>query len=219
MESIELEHWKRWQISKCISSKKFLFFRYQHWAEIEAVSWYKRVFSQGAEILDFIHFAHEGLLESINKFDPEKGNKFETFARFRIKGCILNRVFSFSEQKQPCITLESSDPTFELENGDKLDFTEMVLNLSISYLLRQPVVNFSEQQSLNSSLYTSPEMDVLKGNAAMLVDKLEQPMNSIIKLYYFQDISFVDIAQYLEISKGRVSQLHKQALSELKNLM
>lgn len=219
MESLELEHWKKWQISKCISSKEFLFFKYQHWAEIEAVSWYKRVFSQGAEILDFIHFAHEGLLESINKFDPYKGNKFETYARFRIKGCILNRVFSFSEGKQEFITLESSFPDFEINNEDKLDFSEMVLNLSISYMLKQPVVNTPELPSLNSNPYTSPEMSLLKEKTITFVDKLDQPMQSIIKLYYFQDMSFVDIAQYLEVTKGRVSQLHKQALHELKTLL
>jgi hypothetical protein len=56
--------------------------------------------SNELEFGDFMQVGTVGLLEAINRFNPERGVRFETYAGRRIEGAILSGVQSLSERQQ-----------------------------------------------------------------------------------------------------------------------
>jgi RNA polymerase sigma factor for flagellar operon FliA len=51
------------------------------------------------------------------------------------------------------------------------------------------------------------------------VAKLPARQQQVIRLHYFNGLQFVDIAEAMGITKGRVSQLHKEGLEQLRRML
>jgi RNA polymerase sigma factor for flagellar operon FliA len=67
--------------------------------------------------------------------------------------------------------------------------------------------------------YRQVEMSQLKTRLSALVESLPPAHRSVLQWHYRHDHSFVDIAQRLDLSRGRVSQIHKQALESLRQAL
>ncbi|MCF2860234.1 sigma-70 family RNA polymerase sigma factor [Pseudoalteromonas sp. SMS1] len=217
----ELVLWERWKSDQCIQSRESIFKLYQSWAQIEALSWSRKLRLHGVEQNDFIQCAYVGLLDAMDSFKPALGNKFKTYAQYRIKGSILNKIFSYSENGtylQKC-KVDSEDfllmESYE-ENLDSCDdvFSDWVSNLAIDHLLS---FSFNEYEHLliKGETYSQTETALLAQKCLNTVDELEQPKPIILKLYYLRGYKFKEIAHALDLSNGRVSQLYKEAITEL----
>lgn len=66
--------------------------------------------------------------------------------------------------------------------------------------------------------YQGLELRQLRSQVHDLVDKLPGPQRRVIRDHYFQQVPFESIAKALQVTKGRVAQLHKQALETLREL-
>src|SRR5262245_2083763 len=53
-----------------------------------------------ADFGDYLHYGMLGLLEAIDRYDPDRGAAFATFARYRIRGAILNGIAKETEQRE-----------------------------------------------------------------------------------------------------------------------
>ena len=67
--------------------------------------------------------------------------------------------------------------------------------------------------------YKRVEMTQLKTRLAGLVEGLPPAHRSVLQWHYQHDHNFVDIAQRLHLSRGRVSQIHRQALELLRQAL
>ncbi|WP_019677693.1 sigma-70 family RNA polymerase sigma factor [Arsukibacterium perlucidum] len=223
MELAEQQLWQQFGNGACKSAREAIFRLYQNWAASQAMQWTKRVFIPGAEPDDFVQYAHLGLLEAIDRFNPELGFEFSTFARHRIKGCILNSIFRYSEKtanlrrsEQETSELVSGllSASQSLQQGPFAALSELILDLAVDYALQNPVQE-TEPLMLQGSAYSSPEYNAFADRIVSKVATLQEPLFSIIKLHYQQGMTFQQIADILELSKGRISQLHKEALAKL----
>lgn len=223
MELAEQQLWQQLGALACKKARDAIFKLYQNWAAAQAKQWARRVYIPGADHDDFVQYAHLGLLEAIDRFNPELGFEFSTFARHRIKGCILNSVFRFSEKtanlrrnEQETNELVSGllSASQSLQQGPIDALSELIMDLAVDYALQNPVQE-TEPLMLQGSAYSSPEYNAFAGKVTKKVSQLEEPLLSIIKLHYQQGMTFQQIAELLELSKGRISQLHKEALANL----
>ncbi|HBN89742.1 MAG TPA: hypothetical protein DD408_11340 [Rheinheimera sp.] len=223
MEPAEQQLWQQLGSLACKKARDAIFALYQNWAAAQGIQWAKRVHIPGADYDDFVQYAHLGLLEAIDRFKPELGFEFSTFARHRVKGSILNSVFRFSEKTANLN--RSEQETQELVSGllSAADtsgknaitaLSELIMDLAVDYALQNPVVE-TEPLMLLGSVYSSPEYNAFAGKITAKVTLLDEPLLSIIQLHYQQGMTFQQIADLLELSKGRISQLHKEALTEL----
>ena len=92
--------WQRWLAEQDYASREKLFELYANWAVACAIKLYLSYQIDGAEKSDFIHCAHEGLLEAIDNYDPENAASFLTYSHYRIKGAILRSIVTYSEKAQ-----------------------------------------------------------------------------------------------------------------------
>ncbi|MBS4000671.1 MAG: sigma-70 family RNA polymerase sigma factor [Desulfobulbaceae bacterium] len=150
---------------------------------------------------DFYQFGIEGLSEAIERFDPDYGTKFETYAIQRIRGKIIDELRKI--QIKPRRT------------GEK-DVTYKNLSLSAAleedggYLLVETIP--SDAETPDDSMKKNEEKEIL----LELLKKLNERDRLIITLYYYESLNYKEIAEVLNITVSRVSQIHTKILDQLK---
>jgi RNA polymerase sigma factor for flagellar operon FliA len=187
-----------------------------------------------------------GLLDAANKFDPTKNILFKTFAEYRIRGAILDEMrkldwFSRSlREKQNRIGKTIVELELKLGRDPEDHEVAVAMNLSLDdYRSMLGEVGHLGCVSLNETLddsheggsfldsltdersETSPgariEGQQLAQKVADVLSQLSEKERLVISLYYYEELTQKEIAEVLELSEGRVSQLHSQALIKLKS--
>ena len=197
------------------------------------------------EFDDLVGYGVFGLIDAIDKFDSEKDVKFETYASLRIKGAILDQIRKMDwiprtiRQKQRKI--DEAIRAIELRTGKNAADEEIAAELGItddeftSWQSQLKVTNlvslneFMEQgnepvsDATHNAQFITPEDNVSKEELKkVLADSLKlltEKERKVILLYYYEDMTLKEIAQVLEVSESRVSQLHTKALSKMKTAM
>ncbi len=186
-----------------------------------------------------------GLLDAANKYDASKNILFKTFAEYRIRGAILDEMrkldwFSRSlREKQTRIGRTIKDLELQLGRDPEDHEVAVAMNLSLDeYRSMLGEVGHLGCVSLNETLDNSQEggsfLDSLMDERAdispgariegqQLAEKVAEVLallsdkeRLVISLYYYEELTQKEIADVLELSEGRVSQLHSQALIKLK---
>lgn len=186
-----------------------------------------------------------GLVDAAGRFDPGLGVMFKTFAEKRMRGAILDEVrrmdwFSRTlRKKQSRVQLAIQELTQTLgrfpeeeeiaENLElKLDDYRLMLS-EISHLgcvsLHETIDDSEHGTCLldnlaDESLVNADEMletHELTREIAGQIDRLSEKERLVITLYYYEELTQKEIAEVLDLSEGRVSQLHSQALVKLKS--
>lgn len=154
---------------------------------------------------DYFQFGIEGLSEAIDRFDPDYGTKFETYAIQRIRGKIYDELRKYNEK--------ISVPAFS-ENTTLAS----AATLSINY----PSNDESGMQLYELLPGDSEKPDALleknelKQRLVELIKELKERERTILSLYYYEELNYKEIAQVLNITVSRVSQIHSRILNNLK---
>lgn len=194
------------------------------------------------EYEDLVSYGVFGLIDAIDKFDPSKEVKFETYASLRIRGSILDQIRKMDwiprtirqRQKQ----IENVMRQVESEKGRIATDEEIALGLGITneeYLEWQSKMKITNIVSLNEFLeqgsevpnptsasrhFIMPEEAVeqeeIKVILAESLTLLTQKERRVIELYYYEDLTLKEISHILEVTESRVSQLHTKALQKMK---
>ena len=196
---------------------------------------------------DIVGYGIFGLIDAIDKFDPAKAVKFETYASLRIRGAVLDQIRKMDwiprtiRQRQKKI--EDAIREIEAENGRSATDEEVAAKLGISdeeFLNWQSQMKITNVVSLNEFMdagmeipqqayqrttarIDAPEEVVEQAELKqMLMESLElltEKEKKVILLYYYEDLTLKEISNILEVSESRISQLHTKALSKMKKKM
>lgn len=185
----------------------------------------------------------EGLFEALLKYDPKQDTKFETYASKRIQGRILDglrkedrmsRTYrsrykmikaAFTELEQKYLREVGVDEVATHLEMTKTEVEEILASHFTSELIfleEQTSDRDQDQKYIDtiSSAIETPEDELIKKDLilemANRIQNLSDKEQKIISLFYTDDLTFTEIAKVLDISIGRVSQLHKGALAKLK---
>ncbi len=187
-----------------------------------------------------------GLMDAIDKYDPERDNKFKTYAEFRIRGAILDelraqdwiprsmrektkiieRTIARLEQRLGRVPSEK-EVAAELNMGLGEYQETLRLCSSVSLISIDEVGSFSngDKKSLLAVLESSPELNPLsqftshelKKQLAVAIQELPEKQRMVLSLYYYDDLNLKEIGEVLEVTESRVSQLHTQAVLRLRS--
>ncbi len=191
---------------------------------------------------DLVGYGTFGLIDAVDKFDYNKGVKFETYASLRIRGAILDQIRKMDwiprsiRQKQRKIDLAYQN--LEQRFGRMASDEEVAGELEISmdeleaWQNQTKVTNiisldeFMEQgsearveQSLTAD-FDQPdrilEKQELKELLVKTLETLTEKEKKVIVLYYYEELTLKEISLILEVSESRISQLHTKALQKMK---
>ena len=191
---------------------------------------------------DLVGYGTFGLIDAIDKYDFDKGVKFETYASVRIRGAILDQIRKMDwiprtlRQKQKKV--DAAYKKIELETGRPATDEEIAKELEISldelddWQNQTKVSNlislddYMEQgetkvEIASSEDYVQPEKVVeQQALKQILIDALElltEKEKKVIVFYYYEELTLKEISSILEVTESRVSQLHTKALQKLRN--
>lgn len=201
---------------------------------------------QNIDQADLVSYGIFGLIDAIDKFDPRREIKFETYAIARIKGAIIDELRSLDwvprSIRQRAKQLEKA--YLDLENKLKrVPSDEEVakeLNISVEELhdlLSQlsysstlaleelwSVGSKNDQVSLIDTLRDKEagepslvfEFEEMKEILAKTIDHLPEREKTVVTLYYYEGLTLREIGEVLGVTESRVSQLHAKAILRLK---
>jgi RNA polymerase sigma factor for flagellar operon FliA len=189
---------------------------------------------------DMVSAGTVGLVRAARDFDPSHQAEFKTYAYIRIKGAILDELRGWSfmpenlrkrintaRQLSREITDRTGTPPTDNELAAKLGISVEELYETFEKARAQHFISldgFDEDSPVLSNILTSshPVAPEDKIEREELIEKLTQAIRQlsernrqVILLYYYQQLTMKQIAQILEITESRVSQLHASALFNL----
>jgi RNA polymerase sigma factor for flagellar operon FliA len=185
-----------------------------------------------------------GLMDAIEKYDPSRENKFKTYAEFRIRGSILDelrnqdwvpRSVRESNKKEDRVKLELEHelgrPATKVEVAKKLemplnDYQEKIARTHVSLLSIEDLggANKDDKKSLlecienpnSKNPFVFLKNKGLKNIIVKFIEDLPEKQKLVISLYYYEDLNLKEIGRILDVTESRISQLHTQAVSKLK---
>lgn len=192
------------------------------------------------EVAELMGAGALGLMEALNNFQPAVGVRFETFADNRIRGAILDelrRMDWFSRGlRQKIKKLEQVIREFEQENGEAPSLAELSditgqereeLEATLEALNSQIVLSLEgiQEQGLEPGdrhNWKDPAGTVLAQDIidklTHLIDRLTERERLVLSLYYTEELNMKEVGAALDVTEGRVSQIHSQALGKLKKM-
>jgi RNA polymerase sigma factor for flagellar operon FliA len=206
-----------------------VFEHYLPYARAVAAQLYAGRHRDDVEFKDFLQLACIGLLESIDRFEPERGIAFQTFCTPRLKGSVLTGITRLSDaQEQVSLQrrmrrdrLTSLEPGLESDDRSRDTFQALAtvaIGLAIGFLLDD--TGLVEQEAARPTPYGNADQTVAwrqtKERLYEAVGRLAERNRKIIRYHYFQGLGFQQIGNILGLTKGRISQLHRAALLELR---
>ena len=193
------------------------------------------------ELDDLMHTGVLGLMDAVAKYKPEKNVVFRSYAKYRIRGAILDslrqqdwasRDHRRGQKKVEAAARELSmelqrTPT-ESEVAEKMGvgldrFREMMSALHrgglVSMSSREPGQEDLPEPDYPAKEETWPDkmsaqaelQDLLRGAMKALPVRYQK----VVGLYYTKDMTMREIGDILGINESRVSQIHKSALEKM----
>ncbi len=198
--------------------------------------WAKHFHYQYHQVLDFedlVMVGVIGLIDAMNKYKKDKKNQFKTYAEFRIRGEIIDELrkqdwMTRSERtKQKKYKRAKKNLTEELGRSPTSEEVSNVLHFKSRDMIRleqyetgDTIKPYVEGETVGQGLALSElENYTLKKTLSVMMDELPKTMRLILVLKYFEDLNFHEISSVVNLSEGRICQLHAEALDMLKEFL
>lgn len=235
------ELWKRYHETRDPSIKEQLILEYADLIKYVAgrLSIY---FGSNVEYDDLVGYGVFGLIDAIDKFDINKGVKFETYASLRIRGSIIDSIRELDwvprSLRKKSKDLEKVYAELENELGhtatdeqvaakmgisvDELNRTLQEVNMSTMISLEDYLEQNYETgfDLLNDDEDRIPERRIelteIKDILSESIDKLPEKERMVVTLYYFEELTLNEISAIMKVSESRISQLHTKAILRMR---
>jgi len=201
---------------------------------------------QTVETADLISYGIFGLIDAIEKYDPDRAIKFETYAIARIKGAIIDELRAMDwvprsvrsrarEIEQAYVALENQLKRVPTDNevAEHMGITPKEYSDILSRLSYTSVVSFEEMWTGNDREEGQNALGTIKDDTAEdpvavfesaevkeilagAIEKLPEREMTVIALYYYEGLTLKEIGQVLGVTESRVSQLHTKAVLRLR---
>src|SRR3990172_6913798 len=201
---------------------------------------------RNVEQADLISYGMFGLIDAIDKFEPERGIKFETYAVNRIKGAILDelRALDWVPRSVRSRAREIQRSLDELEHRLKRSATEDELAehmgvpletlqnqlgeiAGLGFVALDELIDPSERGSATMGELLSDPRGIDPGssfeqqeNRFVLTDainRLPERERLVVTLYYYEGLTLAEIGEVLGVTESRICQIHTKSVISLRN--
>lgn len=204
------------------------------------------VYSSFAQIDDIINEGILTLLWAIDKYDPDKGVKFETYVSKRIRGMVIDLARKQDwmprniRQRAREIDLAVAELSTDLgryptdgEVAERLGVTPEryqrdSANVALSNILSLDLLMDTREDGYqleipSNDTRSQPEMALqereMQRALAAGIATLRKNEQIVLSLYYEKNLHLKEIAQVMELSEPRISQIHTRAIQKLRAYM
>jgi RNA polymerase sigma factor FliA len=203
---------------------------------------------QQVDLEDLVSAGVIGLLEASRSFDSSKNAQFKTFAKFRIRGAILDslREIDWGSRLIRRRGREIAEATNRLESKlgrkpieaeiaaemkvDPEYLRKIVAQLDVLHITGQQVVRSEDSSETIDLIEAAPSLDdpdafelclegEMKTHLAEAIAKLSEREQLILSLYYREELTMKEIAKVVGVALSRVSQIKEAAIAKLRKML
>ncbi|MFN8052916.1 MAG: RNA polymerase sigma factor WhiG [Acidimicrobiales bacterium] len=202
---------------------------------------------QNVEHADLVSYGMFGLIDAIDKFEPDRGFKFETYAISRIKGAILDelrsidwvprsvrsKVRSVEKAFSKLEAREGRAPTDE-EVAAELGWTEPQFQAVLSQIAVVGMAALDEillvggdrgeALTLGDTIADSNhgptgafEVTEVRQMLSQAINGMPEREKVVLTLYYYESLTLSEIGRVLGVTESRVCQIHTKAMIQLRS--
>ncbi|UUZ95701.1 FliA/WhiG family RNA polymerase sigma factor [Paenibacillus sp. P25] len=184
-----------------------------------------------------------GLIDAIEKFDYQRGLQFETYASWRIRGAMIDGLRqgdwvprsvrekakrieeAYQKLEQKHLRSVTDAEISEYLQVSVSEFQQMVQDIAITTVcsIDDPIREEDSETRLSLLIdekAKNPESKVnefyLKDMLAQAIERLTEKERTVVSLFYYEELSLSEIAEVMNLSPSRISQLHSKAMLRLK---
>ncbi len=201
---------------------------------------------RNVEQTELASFGVFGLIDAIEKFDPERGFKFETYAIARIKGAILDELRSIDwvprsvrskarklEQAMGKLETENLRAATDAELAEEMGITEKQLRKMLTQISSVGVAALDEMLSggdqgesvtlgdMVADQRDGPtevfEVEEMRQILADSINRMPEREKIVLTLYYYEGLTLAEIGRVLGVTESRVCQIHTKAVLHLRS--
>jgi RNA polymerase sigma factor for flagellar operon FliA len=195
---------------------------------------------------DLVSYGIFGLIDAIEKFDPSRGFKFETYAIARVKGAIIDELRSFDwvprSVRTKARTIERAYAKLEhqlrrtpddAELARELGMTDDELAMALSQISFVGLVALDEILAAGGehpglAMLGAPgrdaahdpveafEVDQMKLLLADAIERVPDRERLVLALYYYEGLTLSEIGDVMGVTESRVCQIHTKAILQLR---
>lgn len=187
-----------------------------------------------------------GLLEAVEKYNPDLGASFKAYAYSRIRGAMIDEIRKLNwiprTMWQKIQHLNSTRERLQKEFGENVTNETLAGAMGIKVSELHKLAGQANLLSLSSLDETVPladgelvrwgdiiqdpaspdPLDIIEGEEGRrllvkAIDELPEKDRMVLSLYYQEGLTLKEIGRVLEVSESRVCQLHTRALNRLRN--
>ncbi len=191
----------------------------------------KRLGLPTSEYDELVSAGYLGYVEAAGRYDPDSGKKFEHYAVLRVRGAIIDairknchlsgRAYRYMKALEAVQDMRESEQESQTntaeENVPLARALSMVSQGALTYQLSMDEARESGYEPASEDM-NAEELLEEKQTGMHLRDKvkeLDEEEQQVVAGYYFEEKSFVSIAESLGVSKSWVSKVHRRALQKL----
>jgi len=190
------------------------------------------------ELDDLLQAGLIGLLEARNTFSQEGGASFETYASIKIRGAIIDELrrntgitrdisqnmkkiavakSSLENREADAILISAKSLSDTLGISEK-KYTHMMSEINAYHAVSMSDVSTIEDIPCAMSLdpLAALEHDSIKVSIKEMIATLPKREQQVLALYYNEQLNFREIADILDLTEARISQIHTQCLAKIK---
>ncbi|WP_088005950.1 FliA/WhiG family RNA polymerase sigma factor [Indiicoccus explosivorum] len=236
----EQQYWKKWQTNRDPEAGDVLIQKYK-----PLVSYHAQRIGSGLPKSvskdDLFSLGMMGLFDALNKFDPSRELKFDTYASFRVRGAIMDGL-----RREDWLPRSSRDRAKKLEASiEELEQKLMrhatpeevaaYAEISVAEVHTAIQENFfsnvlstddrkdddeDKSYAVRDTASQTPEERIMKdeliAELSGQIKTLTEKEQLVLSLFYTEDLTLTEIGEILGLSTSRISQIHSKALFKLR---
>lgn len=227
-DAVEAALWLEFRANRSDLARARIFSHYAPFAQRIARRLFRERNWGDIELADLQQYAFAGLLEAINRYDPENGAPFRPFALRRIGGSIRDGISRLSELREQMAwrgrlqreRLRSlTEPPQDASSTAVEHLSALTMGLALGFMLEGSGLDIDGLTNDGRNADTAYDSLVWKETVLRLqveLGRLPEREQTILRQHYLNGVAFEQLAEVLDLSKGRVSQLHRAALMTLR---
>lgn len=195
------------------------------------------------ELGDLVSYGMFGLIDAVERFEPERGFKFETYAATRVRGAIIDELRAADwvprsvrskartvEQATRLLEQELMRPVTDEDVARHLEWQTIEVRtvraqVALSHIAALDSITGADAET--SQIETVMSLSVPGAGSSveaterreLLADAVQQVRDrdqEVLRLYYYENLTLAQIGQILGVTESRVSQIHSGAVKKLR---